>query len=120
MTPDRFVILHHLAPSGEHWDFMLERVDCLWTWQMMTEPTGPAACPIECVRIKDHRKMYLDYEGPVSGGRGMVSRVDWGRYVVLADDEAGWNVRLRGVRMTGDYRLVRQSDSESAWVLVRE
>ena len=116
MTPARFVILHHLAPTGEHWDFMLEREDHLITWRMRSEPVSRAACPIGCTRIKDHRKQYLDYQGPISGGRGIVTRVDHGHYELLAADEDAWTVRLTGRRLDGDFRLLRTSpDSQSHW-----
>jgi DNA polymerase Ligase (LigD) len=116
---NRFVILHHLAPTGEHWDLMLEREDCLWTWQMSAEPFGPEACPIDCVRIADHRKTYLDYEGPISGGRGVVSRVDSGDYALVPVDDAMWVLHLRGRRLAGEFHFVRTDpNSQSRWRFV--
>ena len=118
MTQSRFVILHHLAPTGEHWDFMLERESCLLTWQLQSEPTTRDACPIHCVRIKDHRKHYLDYQGPISGGRGMVSRYDRGHYDLLAASDSAWTIRLTGTRLTGDFHLERNDlESRSQWTL---
>ncbi len=121
MMPNRFVILHHLAPTGEHWDFMLEQKDALLTWRMMSQPTGREACPIACLRIKDHGKRYLDYEGPISGGRGFVTRIDHGRYELLAADQDTWTLRLQGQRMVGDFRLVRADQtSQARWTLIAE
>ncbi|NOS99293.1 MAG: hypothetical protein HOP29_01545 [Phycisphaerales bacterium] len=121
MTPDalqRFVILHHAAPAGEHWDLMLETGDRLATWQLLSAPTGAAACPIECVRIGEHRKLYLDYEGPISRGRGEVRRVDQGTYTLRsrADDE--WIVTLHGETLIGEFRLRHTGDGER-WVLAK-
>lgn len=76
--PDRFVILHHRTEEGEHWDLMLEQGEVLLTWQLLRDPFAPANYPIPARRIGDHRKLYLTYEGPLSGGRGTVRRVDEG------------------------------------------
>ena len=120
----QFVILHHTTPPDaerpSHWDFMLESEDCLVTWQMAAEPSGPEACPIACTRIHDHRKHYLDYEGPFIGGRGVVSRYEWGTYELLAASENSWTVRLRGARLTGDFRLHRPDpNSRSTWTFTQ-
>ncbi len=109
----RFVILHHQAPGGEHWDLMLEHGDRLLTWQLRSEPVARTSLPMTARRIGDHRKAYLDYEGPISGDRGYVRRVDAGttefeevtpdRYVVL----------LRGQRLSGRFTLTARGDE---WV----
>lgn len=54
---------------------MLEHGDVLLTWQLLHEPRGPGSLPILARRIGDHRKAYLDYEGPLNAGRGHVTRV---------------------------------------------
>lgn len=119
MVPNRFVILHHLAPTGEHWDLMLEREDCLTTWQLLTEPDGGASGPIDCVRINDHRKFYLDYEGPVRGGRGIVSRIDHGTYRCLNAETDSLTIVFQGRRLSGEFRLVRPDPgSQSRWTLL--
>ncbi len=72
----RFVILCHENHRGAHFDFMLESGDVLKTWAL---PQPPASgVEIECEALADHRLAYLDYEGPVSGGRGSVARWDRG------------------------------------------
>lgn len=119
MVPHRFVILHHLVPTGEHWDLMLEQKDCLFTWQMVAEPIDRHACPIECLRISDHRKFYLDYQGPISGGRGIVSRVDQGAYQYLSVEPDSWRINFQGRRLRGEFGLVRSDPgSESRWTLI--
>ncbi len=121
MQPNRFVILHHLAPNGEHWDFMIERENHLATWQMLREPVGREAFPIECVRINDHRKRYLDYEGPISGGRGVVSQVDRGTYRCSFVDEDAWVLWLEGQRLRGEFRLERNEAAGSGrWTCVAD
>ncbi len=57
--------------------------------------------------LPDHRREYLDYEGPVSGDRGRVWRWDSGVYQAehQADDE--WVVSLSGVKLRGQAVLTR-------------
>lgn len=54
------------------------------------------------VRMRDHRRVYLDYEGEVSGERGSVRRVASGVVEVLEVTER-------------EMRLVGWFDSEGAW-----
>ncbi len=71
----RFALLAHDFPTP-HWDLMLESEGALCTWQLPSIPE--AGKPIPAEAIGDHRLKYLDYEGPVSGNRGSVQRVDGG------------------------------------------
>ena len=67
----RFVVLEHDHPAL-HWDLMLEGDGVLRTWRLDAPPE-----PGKTVRATssfDHRLIYLDYEGPISGGRGCVCR----------------------------------------------
>ena len=67
----RFVILMHNHPFL-HWDFLVEGAESASTWRLMREPCLNE--PILAEPIADHRLMYLEYEGPVSGNRGQVVR----------------------------------------------
>jgi hypothetical protein len=73
----RFVILEHDHPEL-HWDLMLEVGEVLRTWRLTAPPATGQAVAGEA--IADHRRMYLDYEGPVGGNRGAVQRWDAGTY----------------------------------------
>ena len=73
----RFVILEHDWPE-RHWDLMLEAETSLRTWRLGA-PLVPGA-DVAAESIGDHRLLYLDYEGPVSGNRGCVKRWDWGEF----------------------------------------
>ncbi len=56
---------------------MLERGETLMTWRISrTSFQEPQAA----VRIADHRKAYLDFEGEIAGGRGRVKIWDAGTY----------------------------------------
>jgi hypothetical protein len=78
----RYVILQHLMPPhsgrGSHYDLMLQVHDKLFTWALPDLPR--ADLQTTATRLPDHRLAYLDYEGPISGGRGEVRRVDSGNY----------------------------------------
>ncbi len=87
----RFVVLEHDHPSL-HWDFMLESGDALRTWRLGHLPRPGIAT--SCEQLPDHRRAYLDYEGPVSGNRGSVKRVLAGHYQILAESPARLTVRL--------------------------
>jgi len=113
--PPRFVILHHRLATGEHWDLMLEHGEKLMTWQLERPPTDPADLPIRARRIGDHRKLYLDYEGPVSGNRGEVHQLDSGTVEFLDVRPTRCRVRLLGRLLSGEY-VLRALD-EGHWLL---
>ena len=105
----RFVVLTHDHPFL-HWDFMLEEEVTLRTWRLLAEPTTKTDIMAEL--LPDHRKHYLDYEGPVNNNRGIVTRWDAGTYQSLSSDETCITVRLEGSRLNGIAELNRQSDSD--------
>jgi hypothetical protein len=94
----RFVILEHDHPV-RHWDLMLEAGSVLRTWRLAEIPA--LGKEIDATALGDHRVMYLDYEGPVSGDRGSVKRWDGGTY---AEEEAGV-LLLQGAKVRGRARL---------------
>lgn len=116
--PSRFVILHHTGFRAEHWDLMLEEGDVLLTWQLPREPCGPAAFPMSAARIGDHRKLYLDYEGPVSRNRGAVTRFDGGDLQILERTEVAIRFELSGEKLAGRFRLERRGDND--WTFAPE
>lgn len=78
----RFVILEHDHPFL-HWDLLLEEECSARTWRLLRKPC--LGEPIAAESLPDHRLMYLDYEGKVSGDRGNVKRLLAGLYEPLAD-----------------------------------
>jgi hypothetical protein len=103
----RYVILEHDHPML-HWDFLLEAGLVLRTWRL-EEPPHPDH-PVRAEASFDHRLLYLDYEGPISGGRGHVRRWDQGTFEWLADRQEEVAVRLTGERLHGLVRLERGGD----------
>ena len=57
-----------------HYDLMCESSpgSALMTWRA---PDWPPVAGDELIRIGDHRRDYLEYQGPVSNNRGSVRRV---------------------------------------------
>ncbi|MCH2182317.1 MAG: hypothetical protein MK108_09960 [Mariniblastus sp.] len=72
-----FVILFHQTPESaeraDHWDLMIQSGDSLMTWALESSPL--AGRVMTAVRLADHRLEYLDYQGPLSDDRGVVSRL---------------------------------------------
>ena len=67
----RFAILEHDWPT-RHWDFLLEAGSVLRAWRLLEKPWMDRVVPAEA--NFDHRLLYLDFEGPLSGNRGSASR----------------------------------------------
>lgn len=108
--PRFVVLLHDLPPSaarGLHWDLMLQHGDVLRTWSLSRPPLPPLC--IEAELLPDHRLAYLEYEGPVSAGRGRVARWDQGMYSAVAVGEQYWEVDLYGRYCRGRLTLVHQT-----------
>ncbi|MGO9115919.1 MAG: DNA polymerase ligase N-terminal domain-containing protein [Thermoguttaceae bacterium] len=109
----RFALLIHDSPRGLHYDFFLEEGDVLKTWALPQLPE--AGFEIPCEALANHRPVYLDYEGPISGDRGMVTRWDRGTYSVelWTDDEI--IVEIAGAKLAGRVELRRQVDLPEQW-----
>ncbi len=91
------LLLHELPDGSAHHDWMLEAPGVVvdparvltFRIGLGQGPRGEAAFHGE--RLSDHRADYLTYEGPVSGGRGVVSRVISGECAV---SEIGSGLRV--------------------------
>ena len=132
----RFVLLYHECPPGyeraSHWDFMLEEGEQLRTWALPRLPRGwqaaqartatfYPACPaiadensVEAEQLPDHRLGYLHEEGPLSGNRGKISRIDSGTYVSNVELPECWELALAGKLLCG--RIALRGPSER-WTL---
>jgi hypothetical protein len=103
----RFVILEH-HHEGVHYDLMLEVEGTLRTWRL--------AQPIEADHQQvampsfDHRLAYLNYEGPIRGGRGHVRRWDVGTYAGAWQPGNQQRFQLMGQRCRGTLQLEQVDD----------
>jgi hypothetical protein len=78
----KWVLLRHELPDGSwHYDWLLSRPDApeqgLLSFRVFCDPIS-AVERFEAIPTPDHRRVYLTYEGEVSGGRGTVRRVGEG------------------------------------------
>jgi hypothetical protein len=73
----------------------------------LPEPPRKGAC-IAATRTPDHRRLYLDHEGPVSGNRGVVKCRARGAFTWIHRGENAVTVRLEGDRLNGVLSLLRE------------
>lgn len=98
----RFVILEHDHPFL-HWDLMLENGAVLRTWRLAAPPRQGDT--ITAMTVFDHRLLYLDYEGPIPGGRGRVIRWEHGTFTGQVQGDEEVVVHLAGEHLRGSLRL---------------
>jgi hypothetical protein len=82
----------------------------LATWRC---PVWPVTEPVAVERLGDHRRDYLDYQGPVSNDRGRVDRVAGGLFRFESRTDHRW------ILLTDHgFRLIfnRQEDPD-AWIV---
>lgn len=93
MPPLRYVILRHEQVTEPHYDFMFETLpgSMLATWR---SEVWPIDSPTPLLRLRDHRRLYLTFEGDLTGSRGSVLRVAEGACEVEVGEEAVWTIRL--------------------------
>ncbi|MFT5422297.1 MAG: hypothetical protein ACI89L_000054 [Phycisphaerales bacterium] len=121
--PGRWCLLRHDLPDGSwHLDLLIapgpesepepdfDPARPLFTLrlpgQTLPLPNHPDCQGFQAERIADHRAVYLDYEGPVSGGRGRVTRLASGTAGEFSTGDGGrdgsedgpFEVELEGAR----------------------
>jgi hypothetical protein len=109
----RFAVLRHDSPQRLHWDFLLEMGNTLKTWALPQAPESGAE--MTCKALPDHRLAYLEYEGPVSGQRGSVTRWDQGTYRILRQSDSELAVELAGQKLAGQVILERSPQGADRW-----
>ena len=102
----RFAILEHDWPT-RHWDFLLEAGNVLRAWRLLEEPELGKTISAEA--NFDHRLIYLDFEGPLSGHRGSVTRWDAGTFEWIENDANRVVVELSGTKLAGEVELEKQA-----------
>ncbi len=115
------VLLEHTTDSDRHYDWLFANPDApatpyrLTTWRVTVPPwRWPDRGELELVRLPDHRRVYLEYEGPLTRGRGFVRRVDAGELQVerWSAEHAAVVVFLRQWRG----RVLLRRTVEARWV----
>lgn len=80
------VVLRHDGPQGVHYDWLVDPPDGhalpegrLWTLRVEAPPQQwPKQGTLAARELEPHRRVYLEYEGEISEGRGAVRRVAQG------------------------------------------
>ena len=106
--PRYVILLHEMPPTADrstHWDFMLEDGGSLKTWALASPLQADEE--IQSEQLADHRCEYLQYEGPVSGDRGSVTRWDEGVFEWIHRSKTSLLISIRGKRLSGTANLVR-------------
>ena len=115
-----FVIQTHQGCGALHYDFMLRNGDVLVTWRI-DQPAADLEIgdSMDALQIPSHRLAYLQYEGPLSGGRGRVSIADAGLYELISQTADRWVIRLSGKSVNGPFEIKRTSQQSDHWTLIR-
>jgi hypothetical protein len=113
----RFAILYHDGVANPHFDLMFESEpgSKLVTWR---SPCWPLLQPVVLTKLPDHRRDYLEYEGPVSGDRGQVKRISSGICTIRKfDNEAFWSIHFPDLQLP---RLHIKHGFEDQWLAMLE
>lgn len=120
-----FALLEHETPTadrgaaatpGVHWDLLIQVAGqpLLPTWRLAANPLATPG-PVPAERIGDHRPLYLDYEGEISGGRGRVRRLDRGPATIEHLAGAELRARLEGQHLAGRVEIARDPDGRTVF-----
>jgi hypothetical protein len=109
--PLRYVILWHHDIPEPHYDLMFETFtgSDLATWR---SSVWPIESPTPLIRLRDHRRAFLIYEGQLTSQRGNVQRVATGDCELQIGQDAVWEIKL----LSGAppiTLLIRQIDGEN-------
>jgi hypothetical protein len=114
---------------------MLEVGDTLHTWALRELPRAWRAaqsattaidpgCPaadaedfVDAEQLGDHRHTYLNFEGPLTGDRGHVRRIDSGTYVTTLQASQEWHLKLEGGYLRGEITLTQSPNDTEKWLL---
>ncbi len=129
LSQRRFVVLQHKfsgadAPAGgseasrDHWDLLIESETLFATWSISAWPEPEIK--VVARRLPDHRSLYWDYEGKISGNRGTVRRWDRGTCDIDVASSSHWKGVIQGqiLRGTVELTLAEAGESASLWQLV--
>ena len=121
--PSSFVIILHTGCGPEHYDLMLEMLEAgeaLATWRIERDclDLRPGEA-LAARKLPDHRRAYLSHQGPVSGGRGRVTRVHAGTYETLDHRPDRLVVRLDSPGASAMFELARTAEPGDDWRITR-
>jgi hypothetical protein len=94
-TDARYVVLHHTGFGEPHFDLLLDLdgTSPLLSWRIKRWPIGDG----DAIELRPpHRRLYLEYEGAVSRGRGRVERVASGELRITERRADAWQCNCPG------------------------
>jgi hypothetical protein len=102
----RYVVLHHTGIENPHFDLMVEMQPGLElaTWRVAHWPPKPDD---GFIALPDHRRDYLEYEGPVSNDRGEVKRIAGGMCQLSTDKDSLEITLDSGLRLAVPRPIIR-------------
>jgi hypothetical protein len=120
-----YVVLWHEVPPSDsprsnwrecesHFDLLIADAPMLRTWAL---DRWPLESGMECraVALPRHRRRYLTYEGPVSGNRGTVTRVETGQFQLLTDAPDMVVLQLQSETHTRRIQIQNYTERAAGW-----
>ena len=77
-----------------HFDWMFQVDDALKTWATETIDRFDHPIKLAARRLPNHRTAYLEFEGPLSRDRGVVTRICSGTFHMIKDSNDQWIAQL--------------------------
>jgi len=125
----RTVILEHTSPDGDtHFDWLIAPDDAprgadvrdLIHFRMNDRPDALALeAVLPAQRGPDHRRHYLDHEGPLEGDKGAVKRVGEGTAEIEEDEDGRLIVRARFKERAVIIEARAEEAGGAQWILQR-
>jgi len=116
------VLLHTLPDGSSHFDWLIDQPDLDVEHRLLSFrcPVRPdeAASPFGAEIMPPHRAFYLDYEGPLSGKRGLVRRIASGRTSGLREHDGCFDLTVLWSNGSISYRVAPFPDTVArVWII---
>jgi hypothetical protein len=93
----QFVLQRHTRENESvHWDLMLDNGNELETYRIDTQPENLRGKSIQIVKIFNHDRKFLTYQGSVNKGKGRVEIADRGEFSLLKEKSGIQEIQLHG------------------------
>lgn len=131
-----FIIQKHAA-SRLHYDLRLEMEGVLKSWAVPKGPSTNPAIKRLAMMVEDHPYNYKDFEGTIpEGNYGAGTVIIWDKgsyepiekignkkaqdnYLLKQLNEGSLKIVLHGSKLKGEWALVRTTQSENSWLLIK-
>jgi len=116
-----YVIQKHQA-RRLHYDLRLEMDGVLKSWAIPKEPPTESGVKRLAVHVEDHPVEYANFEGTIPEGQygaGTVEIWDKGQYFLKERNEDKLIFEIKGIKLRGDYCLVRFKGREN-WLFFKK